>query len=90
MTEAIAIDLGMEYHAHLFDHALFAAGYEVRHNTLSKRTEWRVPLTWTKGTWRMPANGSRGTDRSAATARHALAEVRHGLPLRTTAGRLTT
>ena len=86
IPQAIAIDLGMEYHAHLFDHALFVAGYEVRHNTLSKRTEWRVPLTMTKGHVEAAGEWQPWTDRSAATARHALAEIRHGLKLRNRQG----
>ena len=69
----------MEHDAHMFDTALFVAGYEVRHNTLSKRTEWRVPLTMTDGHIAAAGEWQPWTDRSAATARHALAEIRHGL-----------
>ena len=60
-TEVIAFDLDMAHHAHMFDDALFVAGYEVRHNILANRTEWRVaqpPYQLT--TLRMRANGSRG------------------------------
>ena len=85
--EVIALDLSMEHDAHMFDTALFAAGYEVRHNTLSKRTEWRVPITLSVD-YKVTAASEwqPWTDRSAATARHALAEIRHGLPLRNNSG----
>ena len=85
-TEPIALDLDMEYHAHLFDDALFVAGYEVRHNTLSKRTEWRVPITISGDHLAAAGEWQPWTDTSAALARHALAEIRHGLPMRNNSG----
>ena len=83
--EVIALDLSMEHDARMFDDALFVAGYEVRYNILANRTEWRVPLTISDkveaaGEWQP------WTDTSAAMARHAMAEIRHGLALRNKRG----
>ena len=84
--EVIAFDLDMEHYAHMFDDALFVAGYEVRHNILANRTEWRVPTTVSEDHFTAAGEWQPWTDRSAATARNALAEVRHGLPMRNNFG----
>ena len=84
--EIIALDLDMEHDAHMFDDALFVAGYEVRHNILANRIEWRVPITVSDDHCTDAGEWEPWTDTSAATARNALAEVRHGLPLRNKSG----
>ena len=85
-TEVIAFDLDMAHHAHMFDSALFVAGYEVRHNILANRIEWREPTTVSDDHFTDAGEWQPWTDRSAAKARSALAEVRHGLPMRNNDG----
>ena len=68
-ADPIALDLDIVRHAHMFDDALFVAGFEVRHNILANRIEWRVPCTYSNDHLTDAGEWQPWTDRSAATAR---------------------